>query len=559
MLNRLYVKNIALIQEANIQFDKKFNVLSGETGSGKSIILDSINFVLGSKADKNLIRYGSDEAFVKAEFTVDADSAAVAELENMDIECDGTIVISRKYSQEGKGSIKINGNSVSASMLRKVTAHLVDVHGQSEHFFLLNEKNQLSLIDGLCQSEIKYVKTELSDLIAQKRVIKKEIEELGGDEQERERKLDLLDYQIKEIENAEVRIGEYDELIAKKKVLDNLEKISVALSEIKGILSDDSGCTDLLSTASRVISQISGYGDDYMAISDRIENLSVEAEDISQTISDLADGLSFDENEAQYIEERLTLLKNLMRKYGNGEEAVLSYYDDAVRQYEALSSAAENIEKLFKNLSAIDDKIYDCCIRLSDIRKTTCKTFTKKVADELKSLNIPNAKFEVEFATFDRSSARLNDVNGSDDISFMFSANKGEPLKPLSKIISGGEMSRFMLSVKTQLKDINGISTYIFDEIDSGISGVTARAVAEKFVAISKNTQIIAVSHLPQVCAAANCQFLISKTDDGQTTVTNIRKLSPEERVREIVRLTGSQPSEAATAHAKELLAFFGN
>lgn len=559
MLNRLYVKNIALIQAANIEFDKKFNVLSGETGSGKSIILDSINFVLGSKADKNLIRYGADEAFVRAEFTVEPDSAAIAELEEMDIECDGTIVISRKYSQEGKGSIKINGNSVSVSMLRKVTAHLVDVHGQSEHFYLLNEKNQLSLIDGLCKSELKSVKAELSDLITKKRAIKRQIDELGGDEQERARKLDLLDYQIKEIESAEIRVGEYEELLARKKVMDNLEKIALALSEVRSILSDDNGCTDLLSSASRIMSSVSGYGDEYSSISDRIENISVEAEDISQTISDLSDGLSFDEGQAQYIEERLTLLKNLMRKYGNSEEAVLSYFEDASRQYEALSDAAENIERLQKSAILTDDKIYDCCRKLSEMRKSACESFTRQVVAELKSLNIPNAKFEVEFAPFDRQTARLSDTNGSDDVSFMFSANKGEPLKPLSKIISGGEMSRFMLSVKTQLKDINGISTYIFDEIDAGISGVTARAVAEKFVAISHNTQIIAVSHLPQVCAAASCQFLISKTDDGRTTVTNIRRLNHEERVQEIVRLTGSQPSEAATKHANELLAFFGN
>ena len=559
MLNRLYVKNIALIQEENIEFDKKFNVLSGETGSGKSIILDSINFVLGSKADKNLIRYGADEAFVRAEFTVEPDSAAIAELEEMDIECDGTIVISRKYSQEGKGSIKINGNSVSVSMLRKVTAHLVDVHGQSEHFYLLNEKNQLSLIDGLCKSELKSVKAELSDLITKKRAIRRQIDELGGDEQERARKLDLLDYQIKEIESAEIRVGEYEELLARKKVMDNLEKIALALSEVRSILSDDNGCTDLLSSASRIMSSVSGYGDEYSSISDRIENISVEAEDISQTISDLSDGLSFDEGQAQYIEERLTLLKNLMRKYGNSEEAVLSYFEDASRQYEALSDAAENIERLQKSAILTDDKIYDCCRKLSEMRKSACESFTRQVVAELKSLNIPNAKFGVEFAPFDRQTARLNDTNGSDDVSLMFSANKGEPLKPLSKIISGGEMSRFMLSVKTQLKDINGISTYIFDEIDAGISGVTARAVAEKFVAISHNTQIIAVSHLPQVCAAASCQFLISKTDDGRTTVTNIRRLNHEERVQEIVRLTGSQPSEAATKHANELLAFFGN
>lgn len=559
MLNRLYVRNIALIDEANIEFDKKFNVLSGETGSGKSIILDSINFVLGSKADKNLIRYGAEEALVKAEFTLDDDSPVFAVLEDMDIDCDGTLVISRKYTTSGKGSIKLNGNSVTVSMLKAVTSHLVDVHGQSEHFFLLNEKNQLSLIDSLCQDKISELKQRLSELISKKKQIHREIDELGGDEQERARKLDLLDYQIKEITEAEVRVGEYDELVGRKKVIDNIEKIAVALNEVKSLLSDDNGCTDILSAAERSISSISSYGDEYSSLCERIENLSVEAEDLSETISDISDGLSFDEGEASYIDARITLLKNLMRKYGNGEEAMLAYLEDATRQYNALNEATETIERLNRELSDIEDEIYEVCVRLSDERQLCCNTLEKNVVDELVSLNIPNARFEARFEKFDRSNARLNDADGADDVCFMFSANKGEPLKPLSSIISGGEMSRFMLAIKTQMKNINGISTYIFDEIDAGISGITARAVAEKFIAISANTQIIAVSHLPQVCAAATCQFLISKIEENGQTLTRIKKLTSDERVDEIVRLTGSQTSEAAIMHAKELLAYFGN
>ena len=559
MLNRLYIKNIALIDEANITFDSRFNVLSGETGAGKSIILDSINFVLGSKADKNLIRYGQEEALVKAEFIIDEKSQAAALLNDMDIDCDGVVVISRRLSVSGKGSIKINGNTVTATMLKSVTSRLVDVHGQSEHFYLLNEKNQLNLIDSLCADDIQPLREKLSSEIAERRNILSSIEELGGDEQERARKLDLLDYQIKEISEAEVRVGEFEELSARKKVMDNIEKIAVALNEVKTILNDDNGCIDQLSVISRSLDALSSFGDEYSALQERAENLSVEAEDLSETITDLCEGLSYDESEAVYVDARIDLLKKLMRKYGSGEEAVLSYLAEAERQYEALNDASASIEMLRSKLSDTEDSIYATCLALTARRKECCNQLCIEVVKELTSLNIQNAKFEVKFKEYDRQSVRLNDTNGSDDICFMFSANKGEPLKPLSNIISGGEMSRLMLAVKTQLKNINGISTYIFDEIDAGISGVTARAVAEKFIAISKNTQIIAVSHLPQVCAAANSQYLISKVEEGGNTFTRIKPLSPDERVTEIVRLTGGTMSEAAVLHARELLEYFGN
>lgn len=559
MLSRLYVKNIALIEQADISFNAKFNVLSGETGSGKSIILDSVNFVLGSKADKNLIRFGENEAFVKAEFIIDENSAACKVLNELDIECDGSIIISRKYSQDGKGSIKINGNTVTASMLKKVTQHLVDVHGQSEHFFLLNEDNQLQTVDNLCGDKIKEYKDRLSELISKKKSYKREIAELGGDEQERARTLDLLSYQINEIKSAEIKVGELEELRGKKKLIDNSERIISSIGAIKSIFDEDNGCVDLLSLALRQANGISDLNDNYSEIYGRIDNLLVEAQDVGDTLSDLLDDVSFDEAEARFVDERLTLIKSLIKKYGADEKQVLEFLENAKFKYNSLINAAETLEKLKKAISVCDDEIYKICLDLTVLRKKKCKELSAEIEKELKTLNIPNAKFTISFNDYDRDNVNLDGANGADKICFMFSANKGEPLKPLNKVISGGEMSRVMLAIKSQLKYLNGISTYIFDEIDAGISGVTARTVAEKFISISKDTQIIAVSHLPQVCAAASAEYLIYKTDNGEKTVTNVACLNREQRIEEIVRITGSTNTQAARTHAEELLNSFGN
>ncbi len=558
MLSNLYVKNVALIEEGDIQFDKKLNILSGETGSGKSVILDSINFVLGSKADKSMIRYGCDEAVVKAEFYIGDNPSVRAVLEDLDIDCDDdSMIISRRFSQDGRGSIKVNGTAVTAGMLKKIASRLVDVHGQSEHFFLLNEGNQLSVLDSLCGEKLEEVKAELANLLEQKRGYLNSIKLLGGSETERAQKLDLLAYQITEIERAEVKEGEIEELQSRKKILDNAEKVVEALGTAKGALSDDNGCLDILSSAKRQISSIADVGEEYSSLSDRFENLFIEAEDISDTLSDMLDNFSFDGEEAQRVEERLALYKNLIKKYGTDESEILKFYNNAKAQFDALNDAAEELEKLNKMIEKVDSDIYGICRRITAIRQEASEKFCDEVVKQLKTLNIPHAQFFVQFEEYDNTATVT--ANGADKICFMFSANKGEPAKPLNKVISGGEMSRFMLAVKTNLKNINGITTYIFDEIDAGISGVTAKSVADKFVAISKDTQIIAVSHLPQVCAAASSQYLISKSDGESKTVTNVKRLSREERVTEIVRLTGSLSTEAARVHADELLKQFGN
>lgn len=554
MLVRLCVKNVALIPEADIEFDEKLNILSGETGSGKSVILDSINFVLGSKADKTMIRYGEREMSVRAEFFVEEGSEALKKLSELDVESDGEIIISRKLSVDGKGLIKINGNAVTASMLKSVTQHLVDVHGQSEHFFLLNEENQLKVIDGLLSDGAQKIKDGLSVLIAEKREIKSKISELGGNESERERLLDLFNYQINEIERANLQEGEFEELQARRNIIANTEKILSALGAARSVLNDDGGCADGISSARHSVSQISALSDTYAQIEERLESLYAEVTDVAEVISDLAEELSFDGREAEEVEERLALIKSLKKKYGADEREILEFLDNARAKADALSDSANAVEKYNDELKKLDDRIYSECLKLTALRKQAAEKFCKDVVTELKSLNIPDAKFSVRFSEYDELSANLSSVNGSDSVSFYFSANKGEPEKPLSKVISGGEMSRFMLAVKTRLKDINGISTYIFDEIDAGISGFTATTVAEKFVKISESTQILAVSHLPQVCAASDRQFLIYKVNEGGKTLTKVKALDNDSKIDELVRLTGSVNSEAARKHAIELI-----
>lgn len=554
MLERLVIKNIALIESADIEFAKGLNILSGETGSGKSVILDSLNFVLGSKADKNMIRYGAEEASVRGEFSVAPGSAAARALEELDIESDGELIITRRYNTDGKGNIKINGNTVTAGMLKSVSQHLVDVYGQSEHFALLSEGNQLSVIDGLCP-EGAAVKTDLSEKIARKRECLAKLKKLGGDSAERARRLDLLSYQIKEIDEASLTAGEEDELTAKRRIIENTEKIASSVGGALSALNGDAGCLDGVSAARRLMLGVSEFGDNYSAVADRLDNVAAELQDISDTLSDMTDELDFDEEEARRVEDRLDLIRSLKKKYGATVEDILAFRQKAGEEFDLLSDSEGVAEQLNSEIESLNDKIYSDCVELTKIRKKSAEKFCGDVVNELKSLNISGARFEVSFAEYDRNSAELSNSNGSDKIEFMFSANKGEPLKPLNKVISGGELSRFMLAIKTCLKDLNGISTYVFDEIDAGISGVTARSVAEKFISIACNTQVLAVSHLPQICAAGQKNFLISKAENGGVTTTSVKEISGDKKVEEIIRLTGGGDTVAARQHAEELIA----
>ena len=554
MLSKLTVKNVALIERAEIDFCEGLNVLSGETGAGKSVILDSVNFVLGAKADRSMIRYGETECMVKAEFTMSENAKAVELLREMDIDTDGEIIISRKFTDTGKNSLKINGNTVTSAMVRKITDCLVDVHGQSEHFFLLKESNQLKLLDSVVGQALEHEKQILSEFLCQKRSIDEKIQILGGDEKERSRRIELLKYQIDEIESVDLKDGEEEELLAKRNKINNLERIISALSEASNALSSESGALDAMRMAKRSLSSISKLDEEYEKLNDKLENVALEAEDIAETLSDMASDLYFDENEAEETENRLDTIKALKRKYGANKGEIDGYLEEIRKEYELLSDCEGQYSLLTAEREKLLAKIYKVCKNITLLRETEGKAFCERVTNELKTLNIPHAQFKIEFTPYDEKDVEKANSNGLDAVCFTFSANAGEPMKPLGKIISGGEMSRFMLAVKTQLSSLNDISTYIFDEIDAGISGKTAKVVGEKLAKIAKNTQIIAVSHLAQIAVMSDGQFLIEKQETDGKTLTKVHALTSEQKTQEIVRLLGgTETDEFAIKHAEEL------
>ena len=555
MLAKLTIKNVALIENSEIEFERGLNVLSGETGAGKSVILDSVNFVLGAKADRSMIRYGASECSVKAEFILPETAKAVKALQEMDIDSDGEIIISRKFSELGKNSIKINGNTVTATMLRKITDSLVDVHGQSEHFFLLKESNQLKLLDDVVGVDLIGKKESLRSLLQKVKNIDEQTSLLGGNEQERGRRLDVLSYQIEEIERADLKEGEEEELLLKRNKINNLEKIISAIQNAVGLLSEEKGVLDGLRSASRAISPITKLDEAYEELQNRLETLAVDAEDVSETLYDLGESLYFDENEAEEVESRLDVIRGLKRKYGANKEEIDEYLEKIKSEYELLSDCEGKLFVLKAEKEKAHSEIYQICKEITDLRKRFGLEFCTRVTNELKTLNIASAQFTIEFDEYSFADVEKATSNGLDSIRFLFSANAGEPMKPLEKIISGGEMSRFMLAVKTQLSSVNEICTYIFDEIDAGISGKTAKVVAEKLAKISKDTQILAVSHLAQIAAMSDKEFLIEKSEENGKTRTSVYPLTEDDKLKEIVRLLGGEEKEEfALRHAKELL-----
>ena len=555
MLSKLSIKNVALIESAEMEFGEGLNVLSGETGAGKSVILDSINFVLGAKADRAMIRYGESECLVKAEFIVPETSRALAALQELDIDSDGEILISRKFSENGKNSIKINGNTVTATMLRSVTDYLVDVHGQSEHFFLLQESNQLKMLDEVIGSNLTVLKEKLAILLKERKEIKNHIALLGGDEKERGRRLDVLRFQIDEIQSVDLKEGEEEELLNKRNKIVNLEKIISALRDAISAFNDEGGVSDGLRVAGRSLSSILRLDVQYENIYNKIEALAMEADDVAAALSDMGDELYFDENEAAEVESRLDAIRDLKRKYGANKAEIDEYFEKINEEYNLLSDCDAQYAHLTHNLSKTNDNIFDVCQKITNLRKTVGGRFCQQVIEELKTLNIPNAQFAIEFKEYTKEDVSTANTQGMDEICFMFSANAGEPMKTLGKIISGGEMSRFMLAIKTCLSSVNEISTYIFDEIDTGISGQTAKVVGEKLAKIAKNTQILAVSHLAQVAVMSDSEFLIEKQEKDGKTLTKVLLLDEEEKKKEIVRLLGGDgANEYAEKHAEEIL-----
>ncbi len=558
MLKNLVIDNIALIDHLEIDFREGLTVLSGETGSGKSIIIDSLAFVLGDRADKTLIKYGRDAAQVTALFEVTQGSPVLAKLAEFGYGDDCEILLFRKMSVAGKNEIRIQGKTATLAILKEVCAELVDIFGQGQHLALLNEKNQLSVLDTFCKHG-KYADKLREELYPRLCAVNKELKGFGGDESERERLLDILSYQIEEISSTNLSEGEEQELLIAHKRMVNAERISSAIGQALECLDGESGAINSLSQAASLLRGISNLEESVLSGEERLVSARIEADDVASQLREVLASMEISPNEVEKIEERLEKIRQIKRKYGGSVADALKFLSEARQKYDNLANATERIQQLNEQKSKILAEMYNCALQKSAERKSTAAALAKQIMRELSDLGMRGTSFEVAFNEQPDLEQYSNSPypDGFDKVEFLMSANVGEPLKPLSKVISGGEMSRFMLAVKNITAVAEKIPTMIFDEIDAGISGNMAQMVANKLANVSfggDGYQCIVITHLPQIAAMADVNLYIKKYERDGKTYTDVEVLqSSEQRAAEVSRLMGSV-GEHAIVNAKELL-----
>lgn len=553
MLCQLSIENIALIDKLELELKNGLNILSGETGAGKSIIIDSLNFVLGERADKSLIRFGTDKASVEAVFEDYLTPSIKDCLDDLGIEAEDVLILRRKMSADGKNECRINGRISTLSALKSLTELLVDIHGQHEHQSLLKSTNHIKLLDKLGEKKIATVKGEVEKNFDDYTSLKKEFLRFGNAD-ERERKLDILSFQIDEIEKADVKDGEEDELLSARKRIRNMEKIISALEGAKNLLDgyDSQSVSASIKNANSLLNTISSYDENIVPIADRLDSCKVEITDISETLSDMLQKLDFDSRSAEQIEERLEVVRTILRKYGGSYESLQKFYEEATKEAQTLSNATERVERLETEIKVAAEKLLASAKELSQERRKIADKFEKDITKELCDLGMGGSTFKVEIDTTD--DVDQISANGADSVEFMISPNVGEPLKPLAKIISGGEMSRFMLAFKNILAGVDDIGTMVFDEIDTGISGNISQVVSEKMCNISRVRQVIAVTHMPSLASMADNHYLISKSTENGKTLTHVDLLKDD--TDEVARLIGGKDySVYAVPHAKEMKA----
>lgn len=553
MLCQLSIENIALIDKLELELKNGLNILSGETGAGKSIIIDSLNFVLGERADKSLIRFGTDKASVEAVFEDYLTPSIKDCLDDLGIEAEDVLILRRKMSADGKNECRINGRISTLSALKSLTELLVDIHGQHEHQSLLKSTNHIKLLDKLGEKKIATVKGEVEKNFDDYTSLKKEFLRFGNAD-ERERKLDILSFQIDEIEKADVKDGEEDELLSARKRIRNMEKIISALEGAKNLLDgyDSQSVSASIKNANSLLNTISSYDENIVPIADRLDSCKVEITDISETLSDMLQKLDFDSRSAEQIEERLEVVRTILRKYGGSYESLQKFYEEATKEAQTLSNATERVERLETEIKVAAEKLFASAKELSQERRKIADKFEKDITKELCDLGMGGSTFKVEIDTTD--DVDQISANGADSVEFLISPNVGEPLKPLAKIISGGEMSRFMLAFKNILAGVDDIGTMVFDEIDTGISGNISQVVSEKMCNISRARQVIAVTHMPSLASMADNHYLISKSTENGKTLTHVDLLKDD--TDEVARLIGGKDySIYAVPHAKEMKA----
>lgn len=547
MLRTLDIENIAVIEKASVDFSSGLNVLTGETGAGKSIVVDSINAILGERTSRELVRHGVENAFVSAYFD-DICSETCDKLKELDIELDdgNSLLISRKISSNGKSLCKVNGKTVTVSMLKEISSHLINVHGQHDSQALLNPDLQYTYIDMLLKNKaiIGEYKESFKKLIS----VRRKLKSLTNDESDKEKQLELLNYQIDELEKADIKIGEREELTHKRALIqkseDIIKTLNFALVTINGD-DENAGVEQAVGDVNRELSKFDEAKDIYTVFNDITDKLELAKDKAEELLS----SIDFSPEEIEIIDERLDLLYEFSNKYGSSEEEMLAFLDEARQKKNSILFADEELDRLTKEYDNLFDKTVELATKLSDERKATAQIFEKQVKEELSFLDMPKMQF---FVNFDKGN--LSSI-GFDKIEFMISANPGEPPKSLSKVASGGELSRIMLAIKNIISYNDTIGTLIFDEIDTGVSGRASQKIGLKLKSVSKNTQVICVTHSAQIASNADEHFLIEKKFDNNNTFTSVTPLDFEGRKKELARIMGGlEITDTLLQSAEELL-----
>ena len=552
MLTSLKIENVAIIESAAIEFGCGLNVLTGETGAGKSIVIDSINAILGERTSRDIIRTGAQSAKVYAVFE-DVNAKVRKFLDENGIDCeDGVLIINRTLSREGKNVCRLNGAPVTVSMLREIGSELIDIHGQHDNQALLSPEKHCGFVDSFAgNAEIIADYREKYGRLCE---VRSKLKKLTTDESSKSQRIDFLTYQIDDQEKAEITPGERDELKARKTLINNSQKVIESLNVAYEALKADGAGIDMITDAESEISDASAYMEALGEASEKITDIRYELEDIAETVRDAMSEVDFDQSELEEIDERLDLLYRLSKKYGNTEEEMLEYLEKAKTELDNIAFSEEKVKELQKQEKEALAETEAAAKKLTESRKTAGEKLSEAICFELEFLDMPNVRFVV----------KCDDIglteNGKDEIEFLISANVGEEPKPLAKIASGGELSRIMLAIKNVLAEADGVDTMIFDEIDTGVSGRAAQKIAMKLRSASKGRQVICVTHLAQIAAQGDVHLYISKSVSDGKTYTNIKSLIEEDRVAEIARIMGGMEiTKLQLESAREMLRNAGN
>lgn len=538
MISTLNIKNIGIIDDITINFNNGLNILTGETGAGKTLIIGALSILAGGRFSKEMIRNGEEYSYVELCIYIPENKNSV----------DGNIIISREIYLNGRNMCKINGRLVTVNELKNFMQNIIDIHGQNDNQTLFNVSEHIKLLDEFSGKELSNIKKEYTNLYNEYINIKEELKRNYGDEKEKQRKLDLLKYQINEIEMAKLKIGEEEELVEQRKVIANSEKISENLQNASNCINENA--VDSIYTAIRCLEKIQNINLEYSNILESLKGTYYEIEEIGRDIEEKSNNLEFDKNDLEMIENRLNIIYSLKRKYGNNVEEILNYKENKLQEINTIENLEEYTNQLKKQLLINEEQMLKLCIKMNEIRNLSANIITEKINKELEELEMKNAKFEVKI---EFNNEKIFTNNGLDKVEFLISSNVGEEPKPLNKIASGGEISRIMLAIKNVLAEVDKVDILVFDEIDTGISGIAANSVGNKLKKISKNHQVLCVTHLASIAAKADYNYYISKKTENNKTSTKIKLLNENESIQEIARIASGEITEISLKHALEL------